>query len=169
VLINKYLITLTNQELALCQVEAQARVERAIANNYQHREKKTVPKNDPYNVIGNYRGRVTELAVAKYFDCDYEPDGPCDPTKFDLLNGCEVRSNIYGESGHLIVHKWDKPAPYVLCTLTDNANKFVIAGWRNLVDCQIDKYWRTNVLADSYWIPQNDLHDMAILKQRLSV
>ena len=166
--IRKYVISLTDAELALCQVEAQARVQRAIDNNYQHRETKTVPNNDPNNLTGHYRGRVTELAVAKYFNCDYEPDGPCDRTKFDLLNGCEVRSNKY-QWGHLIVHTWDKPAPYVLCTLTDNANEFIISGWRDLADCQIDKYWRTNVPAAAYFVPQSDLHDMATLKERLSV
>ena len=166
--IRKYVITLTDAELALCQVEAQARVQRAIENNYQHRETNTVPINDPHNATGHYRGRVTELAVAKYFDCDYEPDGPCDRTKFDLLNGCEVRSNKY-QWGHLIVHTWDKPAPYVLCTVTDNANEFIIAGWRDLADCQLDEYWRTDVPAAAYFVPQSDLHDMATLKERLSV
>ena len=166
--IRKYVITLTDAELALCQVEAVARVQRAIHSNAKHRAPETAPDGDPYNFAGNIRGRVTEVAVAKYFDCGYEADEPCDRTKFDLLNGCEVRSNKY-QWGHLIVHTWDKPAPYVLCTVTDNANEFIIAGWRDLADCQLDKYWRTDVPAAAYFVPQSDLHDMATLKERLSV
>jgi len=166
--IRKYVITLTDAELALCQVEAVARVRRAIDSNAKHRAPETAPDGDPYNFAGNIRGRVTEVAVAKYFDCGYEADEPCDRTKFDLLNGCEVRSNKY-QWGHLIVHTWDKPAPYVLCTVTDNANEFIIAGWRDLADCQLDKYWRTDVPAAAYFVPQSDLHDMATLKERLSV
>jgi len=166
--IRKYQITLTDAELALCKVEAEARVMRAIQNGAKHRAPETAPTGDPYNLIGNTRGRLAEVAVAKYFNCGYEPDQPCDSTKYDLLNGCEVRSNKY-EWGHLIVHEWDKPAPYILCSTTDNANDFMVVGWRDLVDCQLDKYWRTDVPVPAYFVPQSDLHDMATLKERLSV
>ena len=68
----------------------------------------------------------------------------------------------------MIVHKWDKPAPYVLCSFTNIANEFMIVGWRDLVDCLHDKYWRADMPAPAYLVPQTDLHDMATLKERLA-
>ena len=165
--ISKYLIELTDAELEVCKIEAQTQVQRAINNNYKHREINTVSKDDPTNFNGHYRGCVTERAVAKYFGIKPQLESAPNKDKFDLTNGCEVRSNKY-LWGHLIVHTWDKPAPFVLCVLTELANEFMIIGWRDLVDCQNDKYWRTNVPAPAYFVPQTDLHDMATLKERLA-
>ena len=64
--IRKYQITLTDAELALCKVEAEARVMRAVENGAKHRAPETAPTGDPYNLIGNIRGRLAEVAVAKY-------------------------------------------------------------------------------------------------------
>lgn len=163
--IRKYLITLTDAELDLCRHFAQAKVQQSIDNGYKHREPKISPIDHSTNLTNHYRGRVAELAAAKYFNCEAEPFGPYDQTKSDLLNGCQVRSSKY-LWGDLIVHEWDKPAPYVLVTLTDNANEFLIAGWRDLVDCRLQKYWRDDMPAPAYFVPQTDLHDMATLKQR---
>ena len=166
--IRKYLITLTNAELDLCRREAQARVQEAINNGYKHREPQTAPISDEHNMVGHYRGRVTEKAVEKYFGIETQSNA-YDKTKFDLSNGCEVRSLQAKYSwGCMIVHEWDKPAPYVLCSLTENPNEFIVVGWRDLVDCRLDKYWRTDVPAPAYFVPQADLHDMATLKQKFA-
>jgi len=166
--IRKYVITLTDAELALCNIEAQERVQHAINTNAAHRETKTVAKDDPNNFYGHYRGCVSERAVEKYFGISHQSN-TYDKTKFDLSNGCEVRSLQAKYSwGCMIVHKWDKPAPYVLCSLTEIANEFIVAGWRDLADCQLDKYWRADMPAPAYFVPQTDLHDMATLKQRFA-
>ena len=159
---------MTDAELELCKIEAQERVQHAINTNATHREIRTVASDDPHNFFGHYRGCVTEKAVAKYFGIGYQSN-TYDKTKFDLSNGCEVRSLQSKYSwGCLIVHEWDKPAPYVLCSFTEIANEFMVVGWRDLVDCQDNKYWRADMPAPAYFVPQSDLHDMATLKQRFA-
>lgn len=165
--IRKYLITLTDAEIEICRQATITRLERINQNGYKHREPAT--QDDKTNFHNNYRGIVTELAAAKYFDESYEPDKTCDRSRNDLLNGCEVRSLQAKYSwGCMIVHEWDKPAPYVLVSLTDNANEFLVVGWRDLVDCRLKKYWRTDVPAPAYFVPQADLHDMATLKEKFA-
>ena len=157
-------IRLNDAEIAMCVDATHKRLNRIKQNGYQHREPAT--QYDPTNFENNYRGFVTECAAAKFFDENYEADKPCDRTRNDLLNGCEVRSNKYSW-GHLIVHTWDKPASYILCLLTDNPNEFDVRGWRDLIDCRLDKYWRTDVPAPAYFVPQSDLHSMQQLKDKM--
>ncbi|NDD54251.1 hypothetical protein EBZ39_10320 [bacterium] len=54
-------------------------------------------------------------------------------------------------------------------TVDLNEPSVTICGWRDLVDCRLDKYWRTTpkVRKESWWIPQSDLHDMKSLRERL--
>ena len=80
-----------------------------------------------------------------------------------------MRSSLH-QNGHLIVYTYDKVAPYVMTIHDLNKRQVLLVGWRDLFDCQVEKYWRTapKVRKESWWIPQTDLHDMKSLKEKLA-
>ena len=163
--IRKYVIKLTDDEWQKC-VECAKQRQHNLTQNQTSIDRAAVP-NDPTKDL---QGVVTECAVSKYFDVPYRYQTVYEKNFCDISIGVEVRSSLHA-NGHLIVYTYDKVAPYVMTVPYLNEHKVVLIGWRDLVDCRLDKYWRTTpkVRKESWWISQTDLHDMATLKQRLSV
>ena len=162
--LRKYEFTFTDNEIMQV-TECVSRILEAVkVNNQQDNFGKTTwdQRKD-----GHYTQVFSEFAVAKFFDIEYQFDSTFDPNRSDLINGIEVRATKYS-NGHLIVHKRDKPAPFVFCTVDLDTCTTLICGWRDLVDCVLDKYWRTDMPAPAYFVPQSDLYDMATLKERFA-
>ena len=162
--INKYLIDLTDDEWALC-VECAKQRKFNLTQNQTSINRAAAP-NDPTKDL---QGVVTECAVSKYLGVPYRYQTVYEKNWCDISIGVEVRSSLH-QNGHLIVYTYDKIAPYVMTIPDLNKQQILLVGWRDLLDCQIEKYWRTTpkVRKESWWIPQTDLHDMKSLKNKLA-
>ena len=163
--IKKYIVELDANDLALCIEATNERIELIKQKNYKHRFMSLAKKHDPFNRDGHYLAFLTELATARYLGVSYNFDIGPDATRTDLINGCQVRSTRRVE-GCLIVQEFDKPAPFVLAIPFDSDHQIILVGWRDLIDCKLDKYWRTNVPKPAWFVPQEDLHDMNLLKAK---
>jgi hypothetical protein len=163
--ISKYIIELDENDIADCVEATNERIELIKQNRYEHRFARLAKKNDPFNREGHYQAFLTELATARYFGVSYNFDIGPDALRSDLINGCQVRStrNI---NGSLIVQEFDKPAPFVLAIPLENDHQILLAGWRDLIDCRLEKYWRKDVPKPAWFVPQSDLHDMVSLRAR---
>ena len=164
--IRKYIIELNATDIADCVKATDERMNLIKEKDYRHQ---IFNFKDPMNRAGHYQAFVTELAAARYFGVPYNFDIGPDGRRKDLLNGCQIRSTLH-ERGNLIVYEYDEAAPFILAIPLKSNNGVMLAGWRDLKDCQLENYWRTEpaVRQQSWWIPQSDLHDMATLKQRLA-
>ena len=162
--ISKYLIDLTDEEWALC-VECAEQRKFNLTQNQTSIDRCVIP-NDPTKDL---QGVVTECAVSKYLGVPYRYQTVYEKNWCDISIGVEVRSSLH-QNGHLIVYTYDKVAPYVMTIPDLNKRQVLLVGWRNLFDCQVEKYWRTapKVRKESWWIPQTDLHDMKSLKEKLA-
>jgi len=162
--ISKYLFTFTDDELIASRNCLDGRNE--FNDKYKVRTDRTVCPTDPNK---DWQSILSELAVAKFLGVEYNYATEPDAKRFDVGNCVEVRSSLH-ERGHLIVYEYDnKPGAYVFTTVDLNEPSVTICGWRDLIDCRLDKYWRTTpkVRKESWWIPQSDLHDMKSLRERL--
>ena len=164
--IRKYVIELDANDIADCVEATNERIELIKQKNYQHRFTSLAKKHDPFNRDGHYLAFLTELATARYFGVKYNFDIGPDASRTDLVNGCQVRSTRRID-GCLIVQEFDKPAPFVFAIPLDTDNQIMLAGWRDLVDCRLEKYWRTDVPKPAWFVPQKDLHDMVSLKAKM--
>ena len=164
--IRKYIIGLNATDIADCVKATDERMNLIKEKDYRHQ---IWNLKDPMNRAGHYQAFVTELAAARYFGVPYNFDIGPDGSRKDLVNGCQIRSTLH-ERGNLIVYEYDEAAPFILAIPLKSNNEVMLAGWRDLKDCQLENYWRTepSVRQQSWWIPQSDLHDMATLKQRLA-
>jgi hypothetical protein len=162
--IRKYVTKLTDTQWADC-VECAKQRKFNLTQNQTSINRAAVI-NDPTKDL---QGVITECAVAKFFDVPYRYQTIYEKNICDIAIGVEVRSSLHA-NGHLIVYTYDKLAPYVLTIPNIDKHQITLIGWRDLADCQLDKYWRTEpkVRKESWWIPQSDLHDMATLKERLA-
>ena len=166
--IKNFVIELDSTDIADCVKATDERMNLIKQNGYQHRSTTLTVASDPMNRAGHYQAFVTELAAARYFGVQYNFDIGPDGLRKDLVNGCQVRSTLH-RRGNLIVYEYDKPAPFILAIPLESGHEIVLAGWRDLVDCRLEKYWRTTpaVRQQSWWIPQHDLHDMVSLKAKM--
>ena len=168
--IRKYLIELTDDEMVACRACAKARDENAI--KYQQRTDLTASPETPFKTLVVV---MSELAVHKHFDVPYTYPFEYQKDRPYLSKGIEVKGTLY-RAGHLILNAHnDQVAPFVSTVCNLGEQSVLLNGWRDAVDCRIDKYWRApndgKVPAckmKSWWIPQTDLHDMATLKERLA-
>lgn len=149
--------------MVACRSCADARHENAVKYN-QSKDLTAAPE----LINKDLMSVMSELAVAKCFNIAYTYPCLYQKGRSDLSNGVEVRATLH-KQGNLIIQSYDKPAPYVLTTIDLVNNTVLIVGWRDLVDCRLDKYWRTKpaVRKDSYWVPQSDLLPISDLKQKL--
>ena len=168
--IRKYLIELTDDEMVACRACAKARDENAI--KYKQRQDLTA---SPELLFKSLMGVMSELAVHKHFGVPYTYPFEYQKDRPDLSNGIEVKATMY-KSGHLILNGHNnETAPFVSTVCDISEQSVLLNGWRDGVDCRLDKYWRAPndgktpaCKRKSWWIPQTDLHDMATLKQRLA-
>ena len=73
--------------------------------------------------------------------------------------GSQVRWTQHS-SGHLIVYEEDDAEkPFVF--VTGRSPRMTIVGWIYGHEAKQDKYWREDVKCPSWWIPQNDLRQVA--------
>lgn len=127
---------------------------------------KTVLKHDYLRIhtIANF----TMQAVADYY-CVTNPLKVMQRDEFvnDIdVYGIQVRGTTYAR-GHLLTHKSDKPATYVLVTVQRvnyDLVRCTIRGWAWLDECNIEARWRTKgpdgrtLPAPCYMTPQTALH-----------
>jgi len=163
--IRKYVIELDATDIENCVEATNERVELIKQNKYQHRFNTLIKKDDPLNRKGHYQAFITELATARYFGVTYNFDIRPDGKRPDLVNGCQVRSTRH-LNGCLIAYTSDKPAPFVLAIPLESDHQIMLAGWRDLIDCRLEKFWRKDALEPAWFVPQKDLHDMVSLKAR---
>lgn len=104
----------------------------------------------------NFVGRLGELAVSYLIGVEYKFDPTYNKTWNDV-SIYEVRTTTHS-NGHLITYHKDKPAPYVLVTLSEGFHIATIQGWLPLEKCNIDAHYRAS--HDSYWTPQSELFSM---------
>ena len=149
-----------------CRDATAQRIQLIKDKGFKHRQGVVIPMNDVHNEIGHLRSFMSECAVAQYFGIRYDFDIPPDSKRPDIVNGVEVRSNLRA-NGDLIVHNYDKPAPYILALINMAEQAVNVYGWRDLVDCLMEKYWRVNVPTPAYFVPQSDLHSMQQLKDKM--
>ncbi len=168
-LISKYLIELTDDEMVACRSCAKSRDESAI--KYQQRTDLTASPETPFKTLV---GVMSELAVHKHFGVPYTYPFEYQKDRSDLSNGIEVKGTLY-RAGHLILNAHNnQTAPFVSTICNIGEQTVLLNGWRDAVDCRLDKYWRAPndgkipvCKRESWWIPQSDLHDMKSLRERL--
>ena len=119
------------------------------------------------------QGARAELAVAKGLKLPWDGDFRDLDNWFEWresghdVSGLEVRSTKH-KNGCLILHPKDKDeAPFVLVLAYDDP-VFVLVGWNFGYTGKKDKYWRdVGYGRPCYYLPQNELLDMELLKNRL--
>ena len=104
-----------------------------------------------------------EMVLAKYLEIPYDGDiGK--PGEHDVGGKYEVRGTKY-ESGHLILYPEDKDAPFIL--VTGEGNTFRIAGWIMSEDGKKKEYWREDLRAPCYFVPQSKLKNIETLSDMM--
>lgn len=116
------LVTLTDQQMDRCHIDAQRRLQAATSN-----EQLFVSGRNRYDI--DLIGCMGELAVSLYMGREWigeGQDGNCGD-----VTGLEVRTSFYKDEPdpkyRLIIRPKDKDATYVLCIAKDN--QVVVAGW----------------------------------------
>jgi len=116
------LVTLTDQQMDRCHVDAQRRLQAATSN-----EQLFVSGRNRYDI--DLIGCMGELAVSLYMGREWIGEGQ-DGNCGDVM-GLEVRTSFYKDEPdpkyRLIIRPKDEDAIYVLCIAKDN--QVVIAGW----------------------------------------
>ena len=109
------------------------------------------------------RGFLAEMAVAQYVNYD-KKFSIVNPDRTDV-DGIEVRS-VDTMQKHLITHKYDKQAPYVLAVSDVETATVILRGWLPLEDCNIDAHWWAHAPRPAYFTPATVLHPMATLRDK---
>ena len=106
-------------------------------------------------------GMMAEMAVAKYLGVTWTP-GAQAVKRGDVAEAIEVRATEH-ENGHLLVYDSDSDAaPFVLAV--GHFPCFYLAGWLYGADCEQQRYWQRDKDPPCYWVQQNHLMDVQVLK-----
>jgi hypothetical protein len=108
-------------------------------------------------------GAMGECAFAKWLGVPWAPSvGESDRLTGDVA-GLQVRTTAH-QRGCLILHERDVSAePFVLMIGTMGAYR--VAGWLFAHEGRQGKYWRTDVRAACYMVPQEDLRAPESLRE----
>jgi hypothetical protein len=153
-------------------------VEHSYIRNYESRKlncdhEKTYKRNFNERITQEVIGTLGELAVLDFFNVKRDPLVNTFHSAADVLDDIEVRSTNY-RTGHLILRHHDiVDRKYVFCTVGYDAVRII--GWKNGKDGMTNQYYRSEdktkslyknprVLKPAWFIPQEDLNCMEVLK-----
>lgn len=151
-------VTITWEE-ALC--AAFAGVRRRIASMAKP-NKLQGPNGPPEDIwSAEIEGCAAELAFAKWSKLYWEPVLKNVSLADGDVSGYEIRQTKLA-SGRLLLQKKDakNEAPFVL--VTGRIPDFQLVGWMRGTSCN-DGWWKHDIPRPCYAIPQESLHDMALL------
>lgn len=147
-------VTLTDDQVARAESAGACRHHIAVSRGGQR--KGGQPAED--NLDDHMDGATAECAVAQALGIPWRPPRDEDRHDGDLPGRIEVRSTRY-VTGHLIIKQGDPPdRPYVL--VTGRRPNLVVQGWMMGRDAMQSDYWRDDIRAPAWLVPQDALHPM---------